>query len=908
MASLVPDFNYTPNTSAASNAYVAAQNKFSESLMDPINFLAKMNSDAIAQKRYDEEKAIKAEELGWKREDRARTEQERQAYDSFLGEFAKGRQAKVDGILNRTDILEESKKYDLTPEEIEKSKIYGLDVDKMRAAGENTLADKTAWQVNLSNTADAVSSNDAFRESRSDMYDRIAGKLQSEGKILPKELIASMDAARLADETTRLAKIKDTKEDITKLIDKKNELDKWTVGSQPGVASGGLTIDPETGVVTTGVSSKGSKGTAGVSDANINNGLLAIQEQINKSGLSAEQKKVAFNEAKTLFVEKASEMDPATLGKLISGELGTKTNGTFLGLSIPFVSEKVGKIDKATLNTIFETAKEVDKNTPDRVGATAGGTGTGAIPFGSTKSGMALKLNEAQSSSLKDQLLALEAEKTKLNMTPDELRDASLTALLKKNGVLPSADTSAIKSGNKTNLNAANPDAVVTPTVNKNIKKIDGIPDSLVASEGVTNKAYKLEGEKHYTVGMGYNLGYNNIDNDFKAANIPVWKAELAKNNPEKLILDDGEASRLAQVSYYSRVEELDKSLGGKFADLSPEMQATAMQMKFRGDLDDSSHGKAFSKLIAANDYDGLTRYIVANAGSLPEPIVTRFNNDLGMPNKTKVLDGKAMTESERNKYLDNLNKTLDKNTDSSVPIAKPDPKGLSIADTVKVSELKPSNEIKKDIDMLNYSLQKYSNIDEIPKSELDTLKVLSDNYSLALKNERINKASKDPFYKNFNWGRKPVEYGKYNLSDEEKRLRAIKESPNSATEDTGIEDMSATFIPLGRFAKGLKSTSYDKDILDAVRANTKVSTKANTAADGLTVDQTILQDIFGKYSPNVQGVNRTARITKDEIVAEMNKLRDLKNPSKYDLQELQRLNELLGRFIKKPASTKAEF
>ena len=64
MASLVPDFNYTPNTTASSNAYVAAQSAFSDALMKPVGLLSKMYTDeydrkmaadklALEQKRWD---------------------------------------------------------------------------------------------------------------------------------------------------------------------------------------------------------------------------------------------------------------------------------------------------------------------------------------------------------------------------------------------------------------------------------------------------------------------------------------------------------------------------------------------------------------------------------------------------------------------------------------------------------------------------------------------------------------------------------------------------------------------------------------------------------------------------------------------------------------------------------------
>ena len=832
-----------------------------------------------------------------------RKQLEQKAVDAYNSDIANGPQVKG-GVLNTQSLINTSNKYDMTPQEIEDSKTY-RDEFSARAAGKTALADKIAWQTKLSDFATSLPSLDVGKETRPEMYERALSGIRDKGLPVLDPMVTSLDQARLAEKTADEAELKRLKEAKADIL-KNDQANAWKYINALGNTS---TIIDENGnevQVNKGPSTSIQNRNNNSFNNDVDKGLTDILKTIEDKakGTESTSKAVVSDQAINLYTTLVRDqgISPEVASKLVSSGVGSEE----AGWKSLWLGDPKAKLTKDQLSTILPSAMSAMELKKDV------GGGTTSTVKGNDKQEAATSLITALSAQNNTQLSSILGDQAKLARGAEGRRDDKINAWLQGQGLVdaPSTGTSAIKSGNKTNLNAANPDAVVTPTINKNIKKIDGIPDSLVASEGVTNKAYKLEGEKNYTIGMGYNLGYNNIDNDFKAANIPVWKAELAKNNPEKLILDDGEASRLAQVSYYSRAEELDKSLGGKFADLSPEMQATAMQMKFRGDLNDSSHGKTFSKLIAANDYDGLTRYIVANAGSLPEPIVTRFNNDLGMPNKTKVLDGKSMTESERSKYLDNPNKTLDKNTDSSKTVAKSDTKGLSIADTVKVSELKPSSEIKKDIDMLNYSLKKYSNINEVPKSELDTLKVLSDNYSLALKNERINKTSKDPFYKNFNWGRKQYDGPKYNISDEEKILRAIKENPNASTEELGLEDRSLDFLPLGQFAKtkGFKSSTYDKDVFDAIKANTKVGTKASTAADVLTVDQTILRDTFGKYSPNVQGVNRAAGITKDEIVAEMVKLRELKNPSKYDLQELQRLNELLGRFSKKPTSTKAEF
>ena len=58
MSSLIPDTNYTPNTTAASNAYVAAQNNFSDSLTKPAEFLRTMQREAYEKKITDQKLAI----------------------------------------------------------------------------------------------------------------------------------------------------------------------------------------------------------------------------------------------------------------------------------------------------------------------------------------------------------------------------------------------------------------------------------------------------------------------------------------------------------------------------------------------------------------------------------------------------------------------------------------------------------------------------------------------------------------------------------------------------------------------------------------------------------------------------------------------------------------------------------
>ena len=105
MASLIPTFNYTPNAAAASNTYISAMKSFNDSLMEPVNFLNKLNTDALAQKEREEEKAIRAEDRAWKLEDRKIIQDER------------------DRLLNRETATNEALKAVLDPKAYQQAKM-----------------------------------------------------------------------------------------------------------------------------------------------------------------------------------------------------------------------------------------------------------------------------------------------------------------------------------------------------------------------------------------------------------------------------------------------------------------------------------------------------------------------------------------------------------------------------------------------------------------------------------------------------------------------------------------------------------------------------------------------------------------------------------------------------------------
>lgn len=192
-----------------------------------------------------------------------------------------------------------------------------------------------------------------------------------------------------------------------------------------------------------------------------------------------------------------------------------------------------------------------------------------------------------------------------------------------------------------------------------NVKSIDGVPQHLVNSEGITTESYK-DG-KGYSIAMGYNLHANKEDiaKDFKDANISADKINTALDSPEKLVLTDEEATRLSQLSTYKYMDSTDRllknsGLAGGFNSLSPQMQDMALQMRYRGDLGgDTQYGKDLLRLVKNNDVTQLSSYINSNRDNLPKEVVTRFNNALDNPSKTGLRG--TMTDADKNTYLTKL-------------------------------------------------------------------------------------------------------------------------------------------------------------------------------------------------------------------------------------------------------------
>lgn len=547
-----------------------------------------------------------------------RKQLEQKAEDTYYGELAKGVQTK--GGIYGDALATESNKYALTPDEMLKATLYKNDTNAARAAGDSTLADKLAWQTKVSDNVDSFMQSGVGEESRPEMYDRINSMVAGQGLPIPKEAILSADQARLAEKTAEeneAKRLKDTKSEILK----SDQANAWKYINALGNTS---TVIDENGNEVQVSNSTRSSTSAGAKDLkDLSAGVSRISDAIKKANIDDKYIGTATDDAlkarETLIARKNITPDEAS--KLVADAIGSKDVGLIFTDNVPKFSEE-------------NLLKYADSQT--RISNRAGITADNTTSNINSKATQAANLSELLSAQSKTQLGSILEEQAKLAKGSEGRRADSVNAWLQGRGLL---DKPKVEENAERALGATG--KPLEARVNKNIKSIDGIPDSMVASEGVTNTAYK-DG-KGYSVAMGYNLAANkdSVDKDFKDANISPEKAFIAKTRPQDLVLDDGEAQRLSQVAYYKYADNLDKKLGGNFDKLSPQMQATALQMHYRGDLyNDAEYSKELRKYVVKDDFNGLVNYVSNNADKLPAPVVRRLENDLGAP-VTEAIKGK---------------------------------------------------------------------------------------------------------------------------------------------------------------------------------------------------------------------------------------------------------------------------
>ena len=582
------------------------------------------------QKRYDEERA-------WKLEDRERAAKERQAADVYYGELAKGVQTK--GGIYGDALATEANKYALTPDEMLKATLYKNDVNAARAAGDNTLADKLAWQTKVSEDVSPFMQSGVGEESRVEMYDRINSMVGGQGLPIPKEAILSADQARLAEKTATENAAKALKESKAEIL-KNDQANAWKYISALGNTS---TVIDENGneVQVKGPSASVQNRNNTSFNNDVDKGITDILKTIEDKakGTESTSKAVVSDQAINLYTTLIRDqgISPEVASKLVSSGVGSEE----AGWKSLWLGDPKAKLTKDQLSTILPSAMSAMELKKDAVGSTT------STVKGNDKQEAATNLVAALSTQNKTQLGSILDEQAKLAKGEEGRRTDKVNAWLQDRGLIdvPKAAATAVD----TSVGATG--KPLEARINKSIKSIDGIPDSMVASEGVTNTAYK-DG-KGYSIAMGYNLAANkdSVDKDFKDANISPDKAFIAKTRPQDLVLADGEAQRLSQVAYYKYADNLDKKLGGTLDKLSPQMQATALQMHYRGDLyNDADYSKELRKYVAKDDFNGLVNYVSNNADKLPAPVVRRLENDLGAP-VTSNLRGN-MSNDDKAAYL----------------------------------------------------------------------------------------------------------------------------------------------------------------------------------------------------------------------------------------------------------------
>ena len=524
-----------------------------------------------------------------------RKQQEQKATDAYYGILAKGPQT-LGGVLNTQALINETNKYALTPQEIELTKTITTP-EQARAAGNTQLADKLAWQQNLSNFVDQNYMDPALQESRSEMYERAIGTVKDQGLPVLPGMVDKLDAARLAEFEAVSQKLKDIDDRIADL--KKNELamTKWAIGQQ-NVGSGNVSpVTDAEGNITGYTSNAQVKREANLDDkydADKSIGEQLILDEVNK--LQVSDRKTTGEDALSLYREiiKDPTIDPKSAATAVVGGIGTKEGawpwskdvGTFKGNAVK------------DLSALLRGTR-----TPKELASTGASTNTSGGTFkGNAAMDLAI-LSGAQDAVTMSQL---QAQREALLQGSGGIRESRLNELLRRQGVLPSIVSEV--GGTTTTL------------------KDTKMPQSLVQAEGIRNEPYK-DTNGIVTVGIGYafNKDRAEIESDFKAAGIPLEKIDgLMKQDGTKLT--DKEVFSLADVSYDRHGVQKLKGIGIDVDKLNPTLAVIGVSQALRGDVvkgGEGYRGKLY-EYLKNDDLAGMINY-VKSSKEVPKEVKQRL-------------------------------------------------------------------------------------------------------------------------------------------------------------------------------------------------------------------------------------------------------------------------------------------
>jgi len=597
--------------------------------------------DALSDARYDKQEL--------------RKDKEQQATDSFYNSMAEGPK-QVGGLYGDT-LAKESDKYVMTQDEIASGI---MNPEEARKSGNEALAKKLEWQLKAGDAANKAVTADAFKESRPEMYLRMMEESRSKGLPVLPGMVEKYESAKLAEETASAKKL----EDITKL---KEDIYKDQLSNQWKLVG---TIPNKDGSVQTGTDSDGNPIYIPTLKQQVNSQnkanktfdeqvaddtkiLNSVFDDIKKDGKPVVLEK-GTSDAIRSDMSKAyinarnnyPDVDPSVIAKAVASTAGSTSGGYLWG-------DPAAKYNVEELNNKLKDSSYIKSET-DKIKAqqqvALQNSGTD-VEDRLTKFDMAKELVSGTNAINANRLSGINSKMAQLNLTPEERRLAKAQEWLKSEGLISTPSSSLAQQDSQVNRLA---------NINKELtdpkKLIAGVPNSLKMIEGISNSSYGDAGG--YAVGMGYNLTKNidSIDRDFKNANISPEKAYIARTRPQDLVLDNGEAERLAQVAVIDRIDRLDNKIAGygkTFDTLSPNMQAAALQMEYRGDLGNKDYSKQLKGFIRKDDFEGLKNYIVENQNTLPKEVVDRFGKNLKYDTGESLSRG-TMTDKDKDIYLAN--------------------------------------------------------------------------------------------------------------------------------------------------------------------------------------------------------------------------------------------------------------
>lgn len=763
MASLIPatpDMNQRALSNAMSN-YVSSVDNVNKALMMPISILN-------TQVKYNEDKkAAEERKREWDIANaRAQTEfdqkqQDRNALNTYYNEIAKGPQA-VGGILNAGEFQKQSDKYSLTQEEIEFSNANKITTaDQARALGKTDLAAKMEGQTKLSGLADMMYSQGMLNQSRPEMYESAMSRVVDAGLSVPKEAVASLDAARLAEQTAADAKIKTNMESIAQL-NKDQKADLWKLVNARG--SGDTITDAEGNTVSIPGLTKEVK----ADNKAAIKATSTIQDAINKLGLESDDKKAyaikQTNELVNALVEKNVPIDAAA--DIVTKSMENKENNKYL--SYIGLSDKGASFDKNSINTYADELLKTHKPT-DTVKQTNGD----GMP---SKFDLAKSLVDSNALSTSMDVAKLNAEKDLLLKSPEERRQAKIDSFV--SGLMAPAKVAE------------------TPTtkVDGNIPVETKAPKALVMAEGVRDMPYKdTTGVTTVGVGYAFNKPRSEIESDFKAAGIPLDKISGLMSMDGKTRLTPKEISSLTDVAYDRHGVQKLKGIGIDISKLDPTLAEIGVVQAYRGDIvkDGDGYRGELYKYLKNNDLEGMKKYVETTKG-LPKEVKTRMelttNREGPITEEQYKYDtaGKLSGKTDWSKFSDSeiadVRNSL--NPNSSVDKAILD----EIDNNRKIDYKSEAAKLKAQMDSLN--LKGMNTNEDILKFK-DVQAKYTDTLNRAKEKDKKELYSSNLFEL----------MGVAPKRDKAPRYTLGKDD-NAAQTEEGLGDLTATMLPWGRIAE----------------------------------------------------------------------------------------------------------